>query len=297
MKIVILDSYSVVANDLDWGALNSLAEVTAYDRTPSELVVERCREAEIVLTNKVILSENVICKLPSLRYIGVLATGYNVVDLQAAGKRGIVVTNIPAYSTESVVQMTWAHIFHHTGNEPLSGKILGIVGLGHIGMRVAEIGLAFGMKVIAHTSKSVLPAGITGIPLNELFSMSDIVTLHCPLTDSNKEMVNAKSLKTMKSGAILINTGRGGLINEQDVAKALKDGYLRGYGTDVLSKEPPLPDNPLLKVPNCSITPHIAWATVEARQRLIDICINNVQSFLSNCPVNVVNSQFLPSTR
>ena len=283
---------------LCWDELQALGECTIYDRTAPAEVLERAAGAEILLTNKTVLTAEHMAALPELKYIGVLATGYNVVDLQAARKRGIVVTNIPAYSTESVAQMVFAHILNisqraghyaeevHTGvwsrqadfcywNTPLlelAGKRLGIVGLGHTGQAVARIALGFGMQACACTSKpagQLLPGVEKAVSVEELFSSCDIVSLHCPLTPDTAEMVNESRLSRMKRGAILINTARGGHGDETDLAKALKEGRLLGAGLDVLSTEPPRPDNPLLGIPNCYITPHIAWATREARMRLM----------------------------
>ena len=309
MKLVILDGYSVVADDLSWSGLDGLAEVVAYDRTSRNQTVERCKDAEMVLTNKVVMDAEVMSQLPLLKYIGVLATGYNVVDTTEAHKRGIVVTNIPAYSTDSVVQMVWAHLLNVVHgidkytteiregvwsrsadfcywNSPfheLADKQMGIVGLGNIGMKVATTALAFGMKVAAVTSKSQeqLPEGIKSVTLTDLLRESDVVSLNCPLTNDNQGMINRETLKQMKSSAILINCGRGGLVNEQDLADALNDGVIAAYCADVLTSEPASIDNPLLKARNSFLTPHIAWATVEARQRLIDICVGNVKAFIA----------------
>lgn len=316
-KLVILDEYSVVASGVFDEGLLDLADVTTYDRTDRKDVVERCKDAEMILTNKVVIDEWVMARLPLLKYIGVLATGYNVIDLDAASKRGIVVTNIPAYSTDSVVQMVWAHILNMTNNvghyaeenrngrwcrsedfcywdtpsHELAGKQIGIVGLGNIGMKVARTALAFGMKVAAVTSKSgdELPEGVRSVTLDELYSECDVLTLHCPLTESNKGMINAETLRKMKSSAILINTGRGGLVVEKDLADALNEGVIAGYGADVLSAEPANDKNPLITAKNCYLTPHIAWATVEARKRLVKICVENVKAFLEGTPKNQVN--------
>ncbi len=317
MKIVILDGYGMNPGDMSWGEMEKLGNVVVYPRTKPEDVIDRSKDAEIILTNKVVLSSMVINQLDKLKYIGVLATGYNVVDLQAASKKGIIVTNIPAYSTDSVVQMTFAHILNITNRvghyadknregrwsynndfcywdtdlTELSGKTIGIVGLGNIGMKVARIARDFGMDVFAFTSKNAadLPEGIQKTTLEGLFGISDILTIHCPLSDETYNMINAESLSKMKAGAILINTGRGPLVNEQAVADALESGQLSGYGTDVMCQEPPLEDNPLLKVRNAFVTPHIAWATKEARIRLMDIATNNVRCFITGNPVNIVN--------
>ena len=316
MKIVILDGYSVNPGDLSWDALREMGDVEVYDRTSPEEVVTRAEKAEIVLTNKVVLDKPALDRLPSLRYIGVLATGYNVVDLEETRRRGITVTNIPAYSTDSVAQMTFAHILNITNRvghyaqenangrwsnnadfcywdspmHELAGKTLGIVGLGNIGKRVARIAADFGMDVFALTSKepSALPHGVQKTTMEGLLAVSDILTLHCPLTESTRHLIRAETIQKMKHGAIIINTGRGPLVDEHDVAKALHDGHLAAYGADVLDTEPPACDNELLSAPNAFITPHIAWATVEARKRLIRIATENVQAYLSGTPRNIV---------
>lgn len=317
MKIVVLDGYSLNPGDLSWEALEALGELVVYPRTSPEDVVERCIDADIILTNKVVLNKRTLASLLRLRYVGVLATGYNVVDLDAAAHLDIVVTNIPAYSTDSVVQMTFAHILamtnrveHYTElnrngrwsassdfaywDTPLfelSGKTIGIVGLGNIGTKVARLARCFGMEVFAYTSKasSDLPEGIQKTTFDGLLSVSDILTLHLPLCHSTREIINASTIAKMKRGALLINTGRGPLVNECDVAAALHSGQLGGYGADVMCQEPPAAGNPLLSAPNAYITPHIAWATYEARQRLMDIAVGNVRAFVSGHPVNVVN--------
>lgn len=316
MKIVILDAYFTNPGDLSWDGFKDLGQLEIYDRTTPDEIVARCIEADCILTNKVVIDKNIINQLPNLKYIGVLATGYNVVDIPAALERGIVVTNIPAYSTDSVVQMTFAHILNITnrvgdyasanrkgrwsGNtdfcywdspmHELAGKTLGIVGLGNIGMKVAQLARLFGMDVFAVTSKhsSDLPDGIQKTTLDGLLGISDIISLHCPLNDKTRELINANSLAKMKQGAILINTGRGPLVNEQDVADSLIAGHLGAYGTDVMSIEPPKSDNPLFTAPNAFVTPHIAWATVEARKRLISIAVNNLKAFANGNPINVI---------
>ncbi len=316
MRIVVLDGHTANPGDLSWAELEVMGELTVYDRTPADATIERAKEADIVLTNKVVIGQEEMKHLPQLRYIGVLATGYNVVDVTAAHELGIVVTNVPAYSTESVAQMVFAHLLTVT-NRPehyalanrngrwagnpdfcywdtplteLSGKVMGIMGLGNIGRRVSEIALAFGMKVQALTSKSsgLLPAGVSKASLEELLSTSDVITLHCPLTDSTLHLVNHETLAQMRPGAILINTGRGPLVDEFAVAEALKSGRLSAYCADVLCEEPPRADNPLFCLPNAFITPHIAWATTEARNRLLQTAIHNVRSFLEGHPQNVV---------
>ena len=307
MEIVVLDGYTLDLADAFKKELSVLGECRYYDRTSAEQVVERAQGAEVVFTNKVLLSEEVIAALPNLKYIGVLATGYNVVDIEVAKKRGIVVTNIPAYSTESVAQTVFAHLltisnqvahyseeartgvwtkcpdFSYT-NTPLlewNGKTMGIVGLGNIGQAVARIALAFGMKVIAYTSKKKeeLPTGIFPVSKKELFQQSDVLSLHCPLTPDTKEFVCAETLSWMKPTAIVINTSRGLVVNEADLADALNEGKIMAAGVDVLSSEPPKADNPLLNARNCYITPHIAWATLEARTRLMQTAVDNLKSY------------------
>lgn len=317
MNIVVLDGFSVNPGDLSWDGLKELGELTVYDRTSESEIQERASEADLVLTNKVVFTADIINSLPHLKYIGVLATGYNVVDVKAAAEKGIIVTNIPSYSTDSVVQMTFAHILNfnnrisHYGNanregrwsespdfcywdtplRELSSRTLGVIGLGHIGYKVARVAKAFGMDVFAYTSKNSadLPEGIQKTTLEGLFGVSDILTLHCPLTDKTREIINKETIKKMKKGAILINTGRGPLVNEADVAEALKSGQLGGYGADVMCQEPPSKDNPLFSAPNVYITPHIAWATYEARVRLMDVAVSNVKAFIEGNPVNVVS--------
>lgn len=317
MKIVILDGYSVNPGDLSWEELEACGELTVYDRTNTEDILKRTKNTDAILTNKVVISSEIIDKLPNLKYIGVLATGYNVVDIEAAKKRGITVTNVPAYSTNSVVQMTFAHILNltnrvaHYAHEnrkgkwsaspdfcywdtnlgEIAGKTLGVVGLGNIGYKVACIARDFGMDVFACTSKNSadLPDGIQKVTFNGLLGISDILTLHCPLTPQTKEMINKDTLSQMKRGALLINTGRGALVNDKDVAQALCEGQLGGYGADVMTQEPPKPDNPLLSVPNAYLTPHIAWATLEARKRLVSIASANVAAFVQGSPKNVVS--------
>ena len=316
MKIVVLDGYAANPGDLCWDELKALGECVIYDRTAPEEVLERAAGATIVLTNKTVLTTAQIDALPELKYIGVLATGYNIVDIEAARTRGIVVTNIPSYSTPSVAQMVFAHILniavqvqHHSEEVhkgrwtnskdfcfwdtpliELRGKKLGIVGLGHTGYSTARVAIGFGMEVHAYTSKSAfqLPPEIKKMELDELFRECDIISLNCPLTESTRNMVNAERLKLMKPTAILINTGRGQLINEQDLADALNSGQIYAAGLDVLSQEPPRADNPLLTAKNCYITPHIAWATTAARERLMHIMMDNIKAYLEGKPVNNV---------
>ena len=316
MKIIVLDGYGLNPGDLNWEGFESLGELTVYDRTtPSELM-ERAAGAEVLVTNKTLITAENMAALPELKYIGVLATGYNVVDIDAAEARGSVVTNIPAYSTASVAQMVFAHILNITQRVgyyadenkqgrwtknadfcywdtqlvELQGKKMGIVGFGNIGQATARIAQAFGMEVCVYSSKPqfVLPSGIKKMDLDELFAECDVISLHCPLTPDTKEMVNAERLSKMKSNAILINTGRGPLINEQDLANALNEGRIAAAGLDVLSVEPSVEGNPLLTARNCFITPHIAWATLEARTRLMEIAVQNLKSYLNGQIINNV---------
>lgn len=317
MKITVLDGYAANPGDLSWDGLREFGELSVYPRLSPEEVLEKAADSEILLTNKVQFTAEVLSKLPRLRYLGILATGYNTVDLDAAAACGVTVTNIPAYSTDSVVQSAFALILaitnrveHYTSlnrngrwsSNPdfcywdtplmeLAGKTIGIVGLGNIGLRVAQLSRGFGMDVFAMTSKdaSSLPDGIQKTTLEGLLAVSDIVSLHCPLTDSSRNMINSHTLSCMKPGAILINTGRGPLVDEQAVADALQSGKLGAYGADVLCEEPPVSGSPLLSAPNAFITPHIAWATVEARSRLLRAAVENVRAFLSGKPQNVVS--------
>ena len=315
MKIVVLDGFCLNPSDLDWSVFEQFGELKVYDRTPANLTVERSKNADVLLTNKTVLNAENMSQMPNLKYVGVLATGYNVVDLQYAASRGIVVTNIPAYSTASVAQMVFAHILNitnsvehhsqlvHNGawsssidfcfwDRPqveLAGKTIGLVGLGNTGMATARIALAFGMKVIAVTSKTNLPDGVKSVSYNELWQQSNIISLHCPLSDNTRHLINAAVLAQMKPTAILINTGRGPLIDEQALADALNTGRIAAAAVDVLSTEPPTADNPLLTARNCQITPHIAWATFEARQRLMSIAAGNLKAFVEGGAVNVVN--------
>lgn len=316
MKIVALDGYAANPGDLSWDELKALGECVIYDRTAPEEVLERAADAEVVLTNKVVITADMMAALPQLKYIGVMATGYNIVDIDAARERGIIVTNIPSYSTASVAQMVFAHILniaqqvqHHseavhqgrwtaskdfcfwdTPLIELRGKKLGIVGLGNTGYTTARIAIGFGMEVYAYTSKSSfqLPPEIKKMELDQLFSECDIISLHCLLTDKTRELVNAARLKLMKPTAILINTGRGQLVNEQDLADALNNGQIYAAGLDVLSQEPPKADNPLLTARNCYITPHIAWASAAARERLMGILLDNLKGYMEGKVINNV---------
>lgn len=317
MKIVILDGYATNPGDLCWDELKQLGECIIYDRTQPDDVVERAQGAEIVLTNKTQLRADQMAALPELKFIGVLATGYNIVDTEAARQRGILVSNIPAYSTNSVAQLVFAHLLniaqqvqHH--NEAvhdgrwsscldfcfwdmplleLHGLKMGIVGLGNTGMATARIALGFGMEVYAYTSKSPLQlqSEIHKMELDQLFSECDVVSLHCPLNSQTLGMVNARRLQLMKPTAILINTARGPLIDEAALADALNQGRLAAAGLDVLSQEPPSSDNPLLTARNCYLTPHIAWGSTAARKRLMQILVGNVKAYLDGHPVNIVN--------
>ena len=315
-KIVILDGYTTNPGDLSWQPVEKLGNLTVYDRTPRSLIIESAKGASLLLTNKTTLDADIINALPDLRYIGVLATGTNIVDLEAAHRKGITVTNIPSYSTDSVAQLVFAlllsivyHPEHYTSRNcehawtncadfsyvdyplfELSGKLLGIVGFGHIGRRVAGIAEGFGMRIAVETSKSQdqLPEGYVKMSREQLFREADVVSLHCPLAPDTEKMINASLLSIMKPDAILINTGRGGLVNEKDLADALHKGQIYAAGLDVLSQEPPRADNPLLSAPHVLITPHIGWATKEARKRLIDITAANIEAYQAGHPINLL---------
>lgn len=318
MRIVVLDGFTLNPGDLSWAAIEKLGETVVYERTRPEEVADRLEGAEIALTNKVVLDAAMLRRLsPTLRYIGVLATGYNVVDVEAARELGICVTNIPAYSTASVAQMVFSHLLNLTNHvayytqqavdegrwaasqdfcfcdrplTELAGRTMGLVGLGRIGSAVANIAQAFGMKVVAYTSKrqEELPGYIKKAGMDEIFMQSDVVSLHCPLTEDTRYLVDEKRLRMMKKNAILINTGRGPLIDEAAVANALNQGKLGAYAADVLSVEPAQADNPLLSAPRVQLTPHIAWATREARERLMQICALNIAHFIEGNPQNTV---------
>ncbi len=316
MNIVVLDGFTLNPGDLSWSELEALGNLRVYDRTKADLVIERSVDAEIIITNKTILSEEIISHLPKLKYIGVLATGYNVVDVKAASDRNITVTNIPAYSTDSVAQLTFSLLLELAMNVgihnqsvqkgewvsssdfsysktpliELSGLTLGIVGFGQIGKAVAKIADVFGMKVIVNNrSKIDTPEYATQVELTKIFEESDVVSLHTPLTDENNQFVNKEMLALMKPTSYLINTGRGGLINELDLADALNTNKIAGAGLDVLSSEPPQKENPLLNANNCVITPHIAWATTAARKRLMQVVVDNVKAFIDGKTQNVVS--------
>lgn len=321
-KIVVLDGYTINPGDNPWSNLEILGDCTVYDRTAPELMLERASDAEILLTSKVKLDAATLNSLPKLKYISMLATGYNNVDVAAAGALGIPVSNIPAYSTESVAQTTFAlllelavnvgvhdaavkagewvrcpdHSFWKTPIIELDGLTIGIVGYGTIGKAVARIATAFGMRVIAYTPRIPVDSGpvpICFVSLEELFASADVVTLNCPQTPDNAGFVNSTLLRRMKHTAFLINVARGGLVNEVDLAGALHAGQIAGAGLDVIAHEPMLADNPLLSAPNCIFTPHIAWASLAARRRLMDVAVANVASYLGGAPINVVNSHAL----
>lgn len=320
MKITVLDGFTVNPGDNPWSPLESFGELVVFDRTPADLIVERSQGSHILLTNKTPLSAETLDQLPDLKFIAVLATGFNVVDLEAARRRNIPVSNVPEYSTDSVAQHVMAMMlsmthrpFEHStavysgqwesaGDfcfwlgplHELAGKTMGVVGYGRIGRRVCELAAAFGMNVLAHnpTYKNKIRLDYQRFDwcsLEQVFRESDFVSLHCPLTDDNAGFVNQQMLELMKPNAILINTARGGLINEADLSAALKDGQLAGACLDVVSQEPILKDNPLLTTPNCMITPHNAWATIEARQRLMHTTADNIEAFLGGQPINRVD--------
>jgi glycerate dehydrogenase len=320
MNIVVLDGYALNPGDLSWEGLRQKGNLTVFDRTPyaEDEIIRNTGNAEVIFTNKTPLTKETLSKLPNVKYIGVLATGYNVVDTKAARELGITVTNVPAYSTDSVAQMTFALILElclrpgahsdavfsgeWTSSKDfsfwkyplveLAGKTIGIVGYGRIGQAVARIAKAFGMKVLVNTRTFRGDGGIIGVKfvsLIELIGASEIISLHCPLTEENREMINSQTIAKMKDGALLINTSRGLLLNEADVANALNSGKLGGAGVDVLSAEPARADNPLLRAKNCIITPHIAWAPREARVRLMEITVKNLEAFINGKAVNVVN--------
>lgn len=313
MKIVVLDGYAANPGDLSWDAFTSQGELTVYDATPQPEALARIGDAEAVFTNKVILDREIISQAPKLRFIGVIATGYNVVDVQAARERGIDVCNVPAYSTQSVAQFTFAlllELCHHVGSHSdavhagrwvrsdcftfwdtplieLAGKTMGIVGYGSIGRAVAGIARAMGMDVIAYTRTPREPECVS---FEALLERSDVISLHCPLFPETKGIINRESIARMKDGVLLLNTARGPLIVEQDLRDALDSGKVAGAGLDVLCREPMVPDCPLLGAPNCVITPHFAWAPIEARRRLMNVCAENLRAFIAGRPQNVVNA-------
>ena len=317
MKIVLLDAHTANPGDLTWQPLETIAPCEVHPRTPVEETVARCKGAEVVITNKAPITREMMASLPDLKYIGVTATGYNIVDTAAAKERGIVVSNVPGYGTPAVAQHVLAlmlELTNHVGHSAasvrdggwvrcpdfcywdhpiieLSGRTLGIIGYGDIGSAVGRVALAFGMKVLAskRTWKEPPPPGVEAADIDSIFTRSDVITLHCPLTDDTKHLVGERTLGLMKKEAYLINTGRGPLIDEAALAKALNEGRIAGAGLDVLSMEPARAENPLLTAQNCLITPHVAWASRESRKRLIDLTASNLRAFLAGKPVNVVN--------
>lgn len=318
MKIVVLDKYAANPGDIGLDELFSLGDVTVYDRTPAELVTERIGDAEIVLMNKIRISDEIMSQCSHLKYIGIMATGYNIIDIKAANSHGITVCNVPAYSTPSVVQHTFALLLElcmrtgeHAGSvesgkwsacpdfcywdKPLvelSGKTMGLIGFGQIGTGVAKVATSFGMDVLACAAHRRESSGMDNVKftdLEEVLCSSDVISLHCPLTDNNKNLICGYTINKMKDGVILINTARGALVNETDTAQALISGKLGGYAADVLTDEPPINGSPLIGAPNCFITPHIAWASLECRRRLIAEVVKNVRCFIEGRPQNVVN--------
>lgn len=317
MQIVVIDGYTLNPGDLDWGGLKALGNVTFYDRSsPAETVV-RCREADVILTNKAPLDAEILSQLPRLKYIGVTATGYNIIDVDFARKKGIVVTNVPGYGTDSVVQLTFAlllelcwHVQRHSDAVmqgrwsrsadfsfwdfplmELSGKTIGIIGFGHIGEKVGDVATAFGMNILAAGRRRTDQSRRTNfkwVEIDELLEQSDVVSIHCPLTPETKGLINKERLTRMKASAFLLNTSRGPIIVEADLADALTRGVIAGAGLDVLAVEPPDEKNPLFTAPSCLITPHIAWATREARRRLLAMSVENVASFIRGVIVNSV---------
>lgn len=315
MNLVYLDAHTLNPGDLDWTPLNQLGNVTLYDQTKADQLVERAKNADFVLVNKVKLNRETLQQLPQLRYIGVTATGYDVIDTQAAREQGITVTNVKGYGTDSVAQWTFALLLELTSQVglhnqsvragdwqrcpdfcywespliELAGKTLGLVGFGDIGRKVADIGRAMGMNILVHKRHPDDSPGVRFVDLPTLFAESDVVSLHCPMTAENRGFVNRGLLATMKPTAFLINTSRGALVNEADLAEALNAGVIAGAGVDVVSTEPPVAGNPLFGVQNCIVTPHIAWASREARDRLLRSVVENVKGYLTGQPINVVN--------
>lgn len=319
MKIVVLDGYTENPGDLSWEELGSLGELTVYDRTPKELTVSRMLGAQAVFTNKTVIDADTLAQCPDLEFIGVLATGVNIVDLEEAARRGIVVSNVPSYGTLSVAQFTMAlllELCHHVGEHSmavkkgewsscpdfcfwkyplieLSGKTMGIVGYGNVGRAVAKLAKAFGMRIVVCGRRKIeeaqLEEGMESVSLEELYGRADVISLHCPLTEENRYMINQDSIRKMKDGVLLINTARGGLIQEKDLREALISGKVAGAAVDVVSGEPITGENPLLSAPHMIITPHIAWAPKEARKRLMDITVQNMKAFLQGKPIHVVN--------
>ncbi len=318
MKIVVLDGYTLNPGDISWDGFKSLGEFVCYDRTPGDKILEHIADADVVITNKTPITRETLQAKPGIKYIGVLATGYNVVDFKYAGEKGIPVTNIPTYGTTAVSQYVFAllleichHVGHHAGTVKegrwcksedfcywdyplieLAGKTMGVVGFGRIGRNTAKIAVAFGMKVLAfdeQVNKSIETGDIKYASLEDVLSGSDVISLHVPLFDSTKEMINSASIAKMKDGVIIVNTSRGPLVSEVDMAEALDSGKVYAYAADVVSVEPISADNPLPKQPNCLITPHIAWAPKAARERLMSVAVENLAAFVRKTPINVVN--------
>lgn len=318
MKIVVLDGYALNPGDISWDGLKTLGEVTIYERTPVDKILERSTGAEVLFTNKTPLNKETLAQLPSLKFIGVLATGYNIIDTEAAKEKGIVISNVPGYGTTSVVQLTFAlllelclHVQRHSDSVmdgkwarsadwsywdyplvELAGKTMGIIGFGSIGQQVADVATAFGMNIIGNSRKRSDQSQRKNFrwgEIPELLAQSDVVSIHCPLTPETQELINKESLKMMKPTAFLLNTARGPIVIDQDLADALNNDVIAGAGIDVLSVEPPSADNPLFKTKNIIITPHIAWATKEARERLMDATVKNLSAFINGKPINVVN--------
>ncbi|NLI90078.1 MAG: D-2-hydroxyacid dehydrogenase [Epulopiscium sp.] len=318
MKIVVLDGYTLNPGDLTWEGLEKLGELIVYDRTPEDKISERIKDAEIIFTNKTPLTKETLEQEPNLKYVGVLATGYNVVDVDAAKELGIIVTNIPTYGTTAVAQMTTALLLemcHHVGehseevrnggwtnnvdwcfwNHPLielAGKNAGVIGFGRIGQNFAKIAEALGMNILAYDeypNKDLESDTVKYVTLDELLAEADVISLHCPLFESTEGIINKDSIAKMKDGVMIVNTSRGPLIVEEDLAEALNSGKVAGAALDVLSVEPPTMDNPLMTAKNCIITPHIAWAPTESRARLMDIAVDNLEKFIAGSPINVVN--------
>lgn len=317
MKIVVLDSFALCGNDLDYGALNALGDVRVYDRTPNELAAQRIGDAQAVLTNKVLITQDVMAACPQLRYVGVTATGYNIVDIEAAKRRGIVVTNAPAYSTQAVAQHVMALLladasrvaqydaqvkdgawqrctdfcFFSAPMAELAGRTLGILGFGHIGQAVARIALAMDMRVLVCTPHpdDAWAAQVRFVTQDELFACSDVLTLHCPLTDRTRGIIGEAAIARMRPGVRIVNTARGPLVDEAAMARALADGRVAAYMADVLSAEPPAAGNPLLSAPNVILTPHVAWAPRQTRERLLGIVLGNLRAYIDGAPINVVS--------
>lgn len=318
MKIVVLDKPCELEGEIDWGCVANLGDARIYNDTPQEKVAETIGDAEIVFVNRLYITKEILQKCPNIKFISVIATGYNKIDLEEAKKRGILVSNVPSYGSKVIGQHAIAllleitnHIAHHSSEVrrmrkssdtdwcfwdypiyELDNKTMGIIGLGRIGSTVAEAALALGMKVITYDSfenQTMKEKGIKYVSFEELLEHSDVISLHCPLTETNKEMINRNSISMMKDGVILINNSRGGLVNEYDLADALKSGKVYGAGIDAVSVEPIKSDNPLLTAPNCFITPHISWAALDARKRLINLAAENAKAFLQGEPINIVN--------